>query len=172
MPAGVFNQFSGIPLNKQIWFSFWDASTAPNDSGIAVNHMGSSTAYNPVVFADGSVADLDLYIIKSAGSTSNLGASAPTPKDFNQIGYNGKYIRLYWDAPGTCSVYIIYRNVGGTLNWTIPGGGGSGVLPVFYPVTPDLKFEDQFNVTLAQDQQLSFSGSGNTFIHGFIVVVP
>lgn len=173
-PLGILNQLKGIPLNKQIWFNFWNSASEPGDSGIFTNAMGTSITYSPTVFADGTNAgNVDLSITKSATGTTNFGASSPTPRDFNQICYTFRnHVINNIDNIYDIDVYLILDLPfgGDVLTYNVQGGE-SGNVPIFYPINPNLDFEEEFKITVPAGSRLTFGGGGNTHTFGIIIVV-
>ena len=124
IPAGVFNQFSEVPLGKQCWISFATPAQAANDAGITLNYSGSSTSYAPSLAADGSGWGYDTFIHRSTG-VDYFGVGVPIPRDLNSYG-------IYLFNPSTSYVRV---TVGGDYKFDVYWLINMGASPVTAQLT-------------------------------------
>lgn len=82
IPAGVFNQFSGIPLDKQVWVSF---GVGYSDTGVFVNKLVTPNVQVNLKTADGNDMEPNDRVLYTGGTISDAGASSGVPQELNRM---------------------------------------------------------------------------------------
>lgn len=105
IPAGILSQFSGIPLDKQVWVSF---GVGYSDAGVFVNKLTDSGIWVDLKTADGNDMGPGDQVQYTGGTISDAGGSSGVPQELNRM-------RLLSNSMGSSGIYV---NLDGNVSFT------------------------------------------------------
>ena len=142
IPAGILNQFSGIPLDKQVWVSF---GVGYSDAGVFVNKLTIPNSQVNLKTADGNDMELNDRVLYTGGTISDAGASSGVPQELNRMrllsGSISNRINFSLDGSVSFTAYVFWvipdgSNIG---QFRVNGGGQNDVLGPFNPLPATVK---------------------------------
>ena len=143
IPAGVFNQFSGVPLDKQVWVSF---GVGYSDAGVFVNKLVTPNVWVDLKTADGNDMGPNDRVQYTGGTISDAGVSSGVPQELNRMRLLSASIstsRVGFNLDGNVSftAYVFWVITTGFTagEFRVNGGGQNNVLGPFNPLPATVK---------------------------------